>query len=361
MPRLQDLAGVVSGILKSRFYFPVPAPDGMADRPLWDEVPAGVQKQIEDIIGACVTVAEIARGGYGPSAAFLLTTTDGREFFVKGSHPRQEAHGFKMLEQETAAYAGSPTLASLAPRLLGRARLGGEDDWHLAVFERVSGAKGPLPWDDQRLEGVFHLLKTLHTAGPELPAMAQVSLMRDFISGQTGWQRVAHEQKVRDNFLSVFRERDAAQDWLDRVLPDMQALASQAPEISGPLGLLHGDLRSDNILIGRGGRFYLIDAPNACFGPVIFDLAFFLSGVSAESGRSAQDLLRAYGGVTGLSFHAGDVKKALASVLGYYAVNAGRLVPPRLPQLRWVQKQHLWGGLCWMAELLEDNFPPDII
>lgn len=357
MPRLQDLAGVVSGILN----FSVPAPDGMADRPSWDEVPAAVQKQIEAIIGVRVAAAEIARGGYGPSAAFLLTATDGRGFFVKGSHPRQEAHGFRMLEQEMAAYTDSPTLAGLAPRLLGCARFGGEDDWHLAVFERVPDARGPLPWNDQRLDGVFHLLKILHTAGPELPAMTQVSLMRDFISGQTGWQRAAHEKKVRDNFLSVFRERGAAQDWLDRALPRMQTLSAQAPEIGGPFGLLHGDLRSDNILIGQDERYYLIDAPNACYGPVIFDLAFFLSGVSAECGRSGQDLLATYGRVTGLSFHAEDVKKALASVLGYYAINAGRLVPPRLPQLRWVQKQHLWGGLCWMAELLDGDFPSEII
>lgn len=342
-----------------KYLFEQKAPAGLPDRPAWPDVPPDIVLCLEKTIGQKIIGADIASGGYGPSAAFIAKTAAGKFFFIKGTHPGQDAHGFKALEQEIAAYQASPEIAEVSPRYLGRVDQGDDDDWHLAVFDFVLGAHTPLPWNESKMVAVFDVLKKIHGAQPSLAPVSQDSFMKDFISGKGGWHRIFNEERPRKNFLSLFKDQEMALDWLSSSLPALIAATEDAQNLGGVTGIIHGDLRSDNILFDQNGRVFLIDWTNACIGPVILDLAFFISGLAAESGIPAQKLLEIYQDRTGFSFTCRDIGCALAAVSGYYAVSAGKAVPPRLPQLRWVQKQHLWGSLCWLTDSLVLPAPPE--
>jgi hypothetical protein len=51
---------------------------------------------------------------------------------------------------------------------------------------------------------------------------------------------------------------------------------------------------------------------------------------------------------------------ALAAQAGYFADNAPRAVPPKLPRLRWAQKSILRAMLRWLSDEGAATPPPDI-
>ena len=101
----------------------------------------------------------------------------------------------------------------------------------------------------------------------------------------------------------------------------------------------------------KDGRVYFIDWPDACVGPAVLDIAFFLSSVSAESGFSTGTLLGVYVEKAGRQVEKKNLGAALAVISGYLADNAGRTVPQKLPRLRWVQKSVLHAALLWLESL----------
>ena len=146
----------------------LPVPKGRPDRPSWEAVPAGIIRQIESAVGDKIVDAVIATGGYGPSATFIMTTSVGNKFFTKGSHPGQDTHGSKALEQEIAASLVLDGITNVSPRYLGRADQGDDDDWHLAIFDYVPKGQETLPWNEEKIARVFDVLKIIHTASPDL-------------------------------------------------------------------------------------------------------------------------------------------------------------------------------------------------
>jgi aminoglycoside phosphotransferase (APT) family kinase protein len=165
--------------------------------------------------------------------------------------------------------------------------------------------------------------------------------MKDFISGKGGWHRIFNEERPRKNFLSLFKDQEMALDWLSSSLPALIAATEDAQNLGGVTGIIHGDLRSDNILFDQNGRVFLIDWTNACIGPVILDLAFFISGLAAESSIPAQKLLEIYQDRTGFSFTCRDILCwRLFRVIALFQ----QAVPPHTASALGT-KQHLWGVL----------------
>ncbi|MGH6880006.1 MAG: hypothetical protein ACREFM_03735, partial [Hypericibacter sp.] len=61
-----------------RLRFTEAPPAARENKPRWSDVPTAAVAALERALGASVAEAEIAWGGYSPSASFHLTLADGR-------------------------------------------------------------------------------------------------------------------------------------------------------------------------------------------------------------------------------------------------------------------------------------------
>ncbi|TVQ84557.1 MAG: aminoglycoside phosphotransferase family protein [Micavibrio sp.] len=340
----------------TEFQTVLPEPAEKEARPRWQDLPAPLVAEIENITGK-ITQSDIAWGGYSPSACFRVTAADGRRFFIKGSHPGQTTHGAKALRQEVAAYQNLKFLERCAPRFHGTVSFGDEDDWHLAVWDQVRG-KTALPWTEEKARRVLELLAELHSGVvradvPELPHGRESNHVSDFFLGQRLWKRFARkdDSNRQDKFVSLFEDTPQAAHWLEAHLPQLVALQEKVTQITEPEGVVHFDLRSDNILFDedRDGRAVIVDWTDTCWGPVLFDVALFALCVAAESEIRPQSLLTAYEEMSGRAFEDQAVAAVVATITGYFADNAWRDVPQQLPRLRWIQSLCLDAGLRWLA------------
>jgi Ser/Thr protein kinase RdoA (MazF antagonist) len=342
------------------FLFQEPA--GREARPEWPEVPQALVDQLQNLLKQKIVHADIAWGGYSPSAAFVATLDSQKKAFIKGTHPGQDTHGTRMLRQEVEAYQTLPDIQSFSPAYLGCVSDGREDGWMLAVFDYIDTTP-TLPWTDEKLTAVFKLLSRLHFCDekkmpPSLPLARDQNYIGKFLRPEGGWLRIRDERQTAEKFLTLFEDREAGRNWLSSALPKLCEKQSRAPMTGGPLGIIHQDLRSDNILFDRAFRPYLVDWTNACRGPVVMDLAQFLPAISAESAFECGALLELYEKISGVKTDKESLAIALASASGHMADNAYRAVPAKLPRLRWIQKSVLWAMLQWAVVLAAVPPPP---
>ena len=342
-----------------KFLFQEPA--GREARPSFAAVPEDIVFQVQKLLKEKIIAAEIVWGGYSPSANFVATLGSRKKVFIKGTHPGQDAHGTQMLQQEIDAYQTLPGIEEISPAYRGRVGDGREDGWMLAVFDYIDTVP-TLPWTREKISAVFELLAHLHFCGEKrlpgsLPAADEKNYVARFLRPEGGWLRIRNDKKIAEKFLTAFEDEDAGQRWLASNLPELCKKQNKAHSLGGPVGIIHQDLRADNILFDKSGRAYLVDWPNACRGPVVMDLAGFLPAISAESTYDAETLLDIYEKTAGAKIRREDLAIALASFSGHLADNVYRAVPAKLPRLRWIQKTTLWAMLQW-APVLMDTAPP---
>jgi hypothetical protein len=336
------------------FYPALPEPPEREARPEWADLPPEVLSEIEKITGKILN-AEIAWGGYSPSACFRATAADGGKYFIKGSHPGQTAHGAKALQQEINAYKTLKFLQELAPRFHGSISVGDEDDWRLGIWDMVDGQTA-LPWTVAKTQAVVDLLWRLHSSVmrgdvADLPDGRESNHVSDFFLGERLWKRFEREDDSnrQQHFAALFEDADAARHWLETHLPELIRLQSRMRAMTGPEGVVHFDLRSDNILFNPEFRAVIVDWTDTCWGQVLLDVVLFAQCVAAESGIPPQSIIKYYEDVSGHQYPREDILSVVATVTGYFADNAWRAVPQELPRLRWVQSICLQAGLSWLA------------
>lgn len=320
-------------------------PRGKEDKPPAETLPPALLRDIAAVAGAPVTGGDIAWGGFSPAANFILTLSDGRRVFAKGNHPGEMAHGTQNLRQDIAVYETAPALKTIAPRYLGCVHDGDEDGWMLGLWEAadVLLAAPTLPRVMQALR--------IWRAGPPpdlLPARDK-NYISFFVAPDKKWARLRDERPVRDGFLSLFEDQDAARSWLSGSLPPLIALQQHAGQ--GPQTPLHGDLHPSNIFEDQTRGVMIVDWPNACRGPASFDLLFL--GAALGDVTRVLRAARAGGLETGSE---DDIAAMAAAMAGFMADQARRAVPERLPRLRWMQKTMLRALLDFLS--LETGLSP---
>lgn len=328
-------------------------PSDLEIKPDVGEWPAALKTDVEKQVGANITKAHIQYGGYSAAFSCIAKTEDGKTYFIKGSHPAEMSHGAKTLAQEIHIYKSVDILKEISPAFIGQAHYGGEDDWRLGIWQALQGPGIKTSWTDQDFKYFGETMKKLYTEfDPDkadvLPA-DQTNFIKDIISGKNSWQKFTAFEDRKDQFCSIFEDQDAARAWLDSHLP--QLIKDSRSPVDHFQTLVHFDLRHDNILFDEAGSALLIDWPNGCIAPAGYDLVCLSCDLMAHGNGDAWDIFKKLSDTQTLNISESDVIAILSKISGYYALNAYREIPDRLPRLRWIQKAFLYCMTEWLARL----------
>jgi hypothetical protein len=322
--------------------------DNREPKPDWESVPPALRTALAASFAATVTEARIAWGGYSPAASWIITLSDGRKLFVKGAHGGQTAHGKIAFDLELAVYRRTPQLEKVAPRFLGS---WSEGEWSLLALEAIDPALPALPWTEEKIRVALTAFYRLGQLGFEgLTAAEDEPQLAALFRGEEGWARFESEQRL-ESLLLHFQEPEKLRLWITTHLPQLKALEKQTPQLGGPRQPLHLDLRSDNILFRADGRAVLLDWPNLCFGPIIYDLVYFINGITADDGPAQEQSLKLAEAIWETSFSREDQIIALANLSGFLALRGSKEEVSFMPRLRTLQRRHLQAALGWLSRL----------
>ena len=304
--------------------------DGDNHRLSWSDLPEQVRWSVAEKLGSPVAEAAGQRGGYGPGVAARCLLADGRRVFIKAASSAQNPDTPTMMRREGAIAAALPGGVP-APALLS---VIDDGTWVVLVFEDVDGALPATPWEKNELCRVVRAIGDLsHRVGPpSLPSVVQI--YRPLF---TGWRDLAAG------------DRRAIDDpWCRDHIVELVDLEAAWEEAATGDRLVHGDLRSDNVLLTTDGRVLFVDWTSACVGAEPFDLLAMLPSVELEGGGTPEDVLE----LVGAELDANIVVPIVAAIAGYFA-ERGRLPdPPGLPTLRAFQRAQGTVTVAWLRRLL---------
>lgn len=305
----------------------------------WRDLPRHVRERIGTLAGAQVTAEITATEGFSPGFVAVLELGDGRDVFVKAISAEISPVALAEARQEIVVAAALPPEVP-APRLLW---WHDEGEWVLLGFESVRGRSPELPWKRSDLEQVLATVDLLAQAHPlpgrPLPSTAEL-LAADF----TGWRRLRDAPAaVRDELAST----GPLAAWALGRLDDLAEWEQGALPVCSGEGIVHGDLRSDNVIIDEGGKVWLIDWLHASVGAGWLDLAFMLPSVAAQGGGDPAELFAEHApAVSGPA-----LRGALSGLTGSLVWGSLQPAPPGVPNLRPFQSAHAEAALHWLRRL----------
>jgi hypothetical protein len=300
-----------------------------AVRPDWLDLPTAVREAVAGRLGAPVAEAIAAEGGFTRAYAGVLGTGSGSRVFVKAAPFGHTAD----------AYAREALITAELPAGVRAARplwTLEESGYFVLGLEAIDGHVPELPWPDKDLEATLtvwraaagalsHPSRALLSAG--LPRLSDV--IRDELSW---WSEIAAGRVAAP----------PVPPWALSHLDELAELEQRLPALAAGDGMLHGDLRIDNVLIDAEGAAWLCDWTWPCLGAPWFDTVTLLVSAWA-TGADADRLLEPWqpppGGVDG----------ALAAMSGYWLVRAAGDPGTAAPAAR--QHHHFSGtqALTWLA------------
>lgn len=292
----------------------------------WTDLPTHVRRRIEGVLGGAVTHAAGQRGGYGPGLATRVTIADGRRFFVKAVSPAQNPDSPQMMRTEALMNSVLPDEAP-APRLL---EVLDDGEWIALVFEDLEGSTPGEPWTEDdlcRVAALNNRIGQLEIRG--LPGIAE-----RYGEMFTGWRTLSQLESRR------------LDRWSETHLSDLAELESRWAEVASGTAVVHGDFRSDNILLTESDAF-AVDWTSPCIGTGLFDILGMLPSVALAGGGAPEDVLAAMG-------HTGADREfvpLVAAFAGYFVERSHQPDPPGLPTVRQFQRDQGAVVLAWLRRL----------
>ncbi|MGG7463242.1 phosphotransferase [Plantibacter sp. YIM 135347] len=302
----------------------------------WQDLPAGVQRGVERIIGDEVVEWHSQSGGFSPGTADRVVTQGGRRAFVKACGTDRNPDTPTIHRREIAVMGVLPADVP-APRMLGSYD---DDDWVAIVLEDVVGASPRTPCDADELWDVLDAVEQLSGVEVNDPDHVLPYASVDLAGTFRGWRNLLEDDVTPPEGWTPSRIA-----WLDR-------LATGAlPELDGD-GLVHTDLRSDNILITRDGGIVLVDWPWANRGQSWFDGVGLLGDVLVGKPSFDADALI----IDHPLFDGVDrdvIDGVIAGLTGYFVDAARRPAPAGLPTIREAQRRQGDAMLAWLERRLD--------
>jgi hypothetical protein len=295
----------------------------------WANVPAAVKEWAAALGGGEPTAVRDLHGGFSPGAAARLECPRGA-VFVKAVGEELNPESPALHRREALVSAALPPLPAF-PVLLD---VHDEDGWVALAFDAIEGGVPRHPWDRAELDSVVRALEDVHHALTPSPAphLEPARLVFEKVFG--GWSRLASAN-----------DTTGLDPWCLKNLSRLAELEARWPEAIDGQTLVHGDIRSDNILISPTGPVF-VDWPHAAVGAPVFDLVAWAPSVVLEGGPQPEELLAAHG--PSRSADPDIVSVLLAAVSGFFVAHSLRPPPPGLPTLRSFQAAQGEVALAWL-------------
>jgi aminoglycoside phosphotransferase (APT) family kinase protein len=313
---------------------PVSLPDvpygATAVRPDWEFLPESVRDAIGVRLGGPVVAAESAGGGFTRALAALVTTAAGDRAFVKAA---------PLTEPTADAYAREAAITAALPNGVPAARPRWtltEAGYFVLCLDAIDGRVPALPWAPAELDAALAAWSA-SAAALAVPSagLRAIGLPRlpDLVRGELSWWSAVAAGRA---------PLPPAPDWVAGRLAELAALERALPALAAGDGMLHGDLRIDNVLIDRSGGAWLCDWTWPCLGAAWFDTVTLLVSAYA-SGLDVDVALGPWAappeGVDG----------ALAALSGYWLSRAGGGPSRASPHSRQHQRFSGTQALAWLA------------
>ncbi|MEU8817737.1 phosphotransferase [Actinoplanes sp. NPDC048796] len=315
---------------------PISLPDvpygATAVRPNWSDLPKSVRKAITARLGAPVVAARGAGGGFTRAFAAVLTTADGPSFFVKAA---------PLKDPTSEWYAREGWITSLLPPGVAAPRplwSIAEAGYFTLCLEAVDGHVPALPWSPAELDAALSAwsaaARALAVPSPELLASGIPALPEIMRAEMSWWSEIAAGREPMPH--------TARDTFAPGRLAELAELERAAPALVAGSGLMHGDLRIDNIMIDGTGAARLCDWTWPCLGAPWFDTVTLLVTAFA-SGLDADAYLREWNAPPD------GVDGALAALAGYWLVRAAGGPSSASPHSRQHQRFSGEQALSWLA------------
>jgi hypothetical protein len=316
-----------------------------AVRPQWSDLPESLREAIGAHLGGPIAAAHSAGGGFTRAFAAVVETTAGFRAFIKAAPLREPIAGWYARESSITA-ALPPAVAAARPRWTMT-----DSGYFVLCLDYVDGRIPSLPWVPAELEAAVSAWTTAAAALAE-PPLSGLPLLPDIVRDEMSvWSsgtvsppldRLSTDRLSTDRLSTGRLSSDRLP--FDRLpsdrLSDLVALERLLPDAVAGTGMLHGDLRIDNVLIDRSGAAWICDWTWPCLGAPWFDLVTLLVTAYA-SGAEADRFL------TGAP--AEGVDAALAGLAGYWLARAAGPPSSASPHSRQHQAYSGRAALSWLA------------
>ncbi|MEV8508061.1 phosphotransferase [Actinoplanes sp. NPDC051475] len=297
-----------------------------AVRPNWGDLPLALRAAIEERLGAGVTASTTAGGGFTRAFAAVVETATGERAFLKAV-PLAEplADGYAREASITAALP--PAVPAPRPRWTMVAA-----DHFVLCLDAIEGHVPSLPWRPDELAAALEAWRVAADA-LATPSTSELPRLSDIVRAELSWWSEIAARRA---------PLPPAPRWVGAHLDEMAALEQGLPSLVAGTGMLHGDLRIDNIMIDRYGHPWLCDWTWPCQGAPWFDTVTLLVTAYA-SGLDVDRLLAPWeapdAGVDGV----------LAAMSGYWLTRAAGRPSSASPHSRQHQRFSGHQALAWLA------------
>jgi hypothetical protein len=236
-------------------------------------------------------------GGFGASGQWVVETTEGGRLFVKAATTTETAE-FLRAEAAIYEYVNGPFMPKIHAWV-------DRETLPFLILEDLSSLHWPPPWSQAQIGAVLETCAEIAATAPpaELRREPDGALTRPY------WLDIAA------NPGPVERLNVASSAWFEEAMPRL--IAADTKAILTGDGLVHADIRSDNVCIGDSG-VKVVDWNWAFAGNPMLDVVAWLPSLRLEGGPPPWKLLTGEAAL-------------VAHVAGYFLHHATR---PPLPDVR---------------------------
>jgi hypothetical protein len=306
-----------------------PTPPAAGVHLAWARVPDAVQAWAGGLGGGTPSAVRDLSGGFSPGATSVLEWPGGA-VFVKAVGSELNPDSPTMHRREAVISAGLPT----SPRLPRLVATYDDGDWVALAFDVVDGRPPRHPWLAAELDRVAVALSALHDELTPSPAPGLESLSDYARKLFGGWHTLASGGAPR-----------GLDPWAAAHLDALAELESGWPEACAGTTLVHGDIRSDNVLLA-GDDVVFVDWPHGAVGNPVFDVVGWAPSVVLEGGPQPEELLARH--EPSRHIDPGNVTVLLAAIAGFFVSHSFQPSPPGLPTLRPFQAAQGEVALAWL-------------